>query len=161
VSCQAQSDGRPALPGRFQLGLDQPFLEAHARRIANVLTEGRRIVITGSSVKTDGFRLARSSFKPQRSVTASSGVSLESRKDLSCDAPPAPCRLHEHSFDLSNGRLEFANGSATNRPAISIGNQKSQTTFSDVFWMKTVKGDAGISLAEVLIESPNEDESIF
>jgi hypothetical protein len=89
------------------------------------------------------------------------GVGLESSEDLASDTAPAPRRLHEHSFDLPNIRFQFTNRSTTNRPTISICNKKRKPTLCDVFWMKTVKGDAGISITQVLIESLNEDKGFF
>jgi hypothetical protein len=141
--------------------LDQSFLEAPARRVANVLTERRDIDISGRSIKTDCFGLAGPSFKPQRNVSTCTCVGLESIQDPAGDTLPAPRWLHEHSFDFSNGRFQFTNRATTNRPTISVGNEKSQPPIPDVFWTKTVKGDAGIPAMQVLIEGPNENKGIL
>jgi hypothetical protein len=42
-----------------------------------------------------------------------------------------------------------------------VSDQKNQSTILDVFWMKTVKRDAGISTTQVRIEGLNEDGGIL
>jgi hypothetical protein len=88
-------------------------------------------------------------------------VALESSQDLASDASPAPPRLHEHSLDLADSSFQFTNRPTSNRPGLRIGNKKRKPTILEVFWTKTVKGDAWISTTQILIEGPDEDKGIF
>ena len=101
------------------------------------------------------------SFKSQGKVAETPRARFQRGQELAGDTPPAPRRLHEHSLDLPDARFQLTNRSATNRLAISVSDQKSQSTILDVFWMKTVNRDAGIATMQVRIEGLNEDSGIL
>ena len=138
----------------------QSFFEANAYRAPHVLTERRNIDVSRRSIETDCLRLTQSRFKPQRHITKLPGFGLQCRQELSGDTPPAPRRLHEHPLYFADTRFQFTNRTATDCFAIGVCDEKSKPMISDVFWTKAVQRDARISSTQVIIERPNEANSI-
>jgi hypothetical protein len=68
--------------------------------------------------------------------------------------------VHEHPLDFTDAWLQFTNRSAANCFTVGVCEEKHKPMISYVCWAKAVKSDAGIPTAQVIIERPDEANSI-
>ena len=138
----------------------QPLLEADAELTVGILPKARNLAVASRPVEPDGLWLARAGFKPQRRIPALPSAGFECYKNLPRDAATPELRTHEHPFDLSDARLQRAEGAAGHRLTINDSDKERQTWISNVLRVQAVNLGGRVALPKVFVELLNEVASI-